>query len=445
MTCKDGTEKILRCSPVQLESGQDLLTFEDITDRKWLESELKESQERYGELYGEFRKREELFQSLLNSSADAIAIYDLQGRAKYVNPSFTRMFGWELEEIEGERIPFLPDSEREATNAAMGNVVHEGMPLSSFETKRYTKDGRVLDISMNASRYLDERGCPARMLVILRDITASERERERQSKLVEEIKKFAYIVSHDLRTPLANLGGFCNELKLALEIFQPIIERALLSLDDEEKSRVTRALRIDVPESLEFIDSSLARMESLIGAILELSRTDCRDLHFEPLDMNELIQGTLNILGHQIKHLGVNIVVGRLPETVADRASMEQIVGNLLGNAIKYLDPERPGRIGITGYHFPDENVFVIRDNGCGIERSHLTRIFQAFQRIGKQDTRGEGMGLAHVRTLVRRHGGRIWCESKSGVGSTFTFTVSNDLVGDTENARGTAGDNSRS
>ena len=120
----------------------------------------KEGPERHRELYDESRKRDELYRSLLNSSADAIVISDLEGHTEYVSPSFTRMFGWELEEIEGELIPFLPDSEREATMAAIGKIVQEGTPLSSFETRRYTKDGRVLDISMSASRYLD-RGRPA--------------------------------------------------------------------------------------------------------------------------------------------------------------------------------------------------------------------------------------------------------------------------------------------
>jgi signal transduction histidine kinase len=99
-------------------------------------------------------------------------------------------------------------------------------------------------------------------------------------------------------------------------------------------------------------------------------------------------------------------------------------MGNLLDHAIKYLEPERDGSIEITAEQGTDEYVFRVRDNGRGIAEEDIRRVFELFRRAGKQDVPGEGMGLAYVKALVRRHGGRIWCESEPGIGTTFSFTI---------------------
>lgn len=113
---------------------------------------------------------------------------------------------------------------------------------------------------------------------------------------------------------------------------------------------------------------------------------------------------------------------------MADYISIGQIWGNLIENAIMFLDPGRPGRIEIGGEKKDTETTFYIKDNGRGIEDKDLDRIFQIFQRAGKEDKPGEGMGLAYVKTLVSRHDGTIQCESIPGEGSTFTFTISHNL-----------------
>ena len=104
-------------------------------------------------------------------------------------------------------------------------------------------------------------------------------------------------------------------------------------------------------------------------------------------------------------------------------------MGNILDNALLYLDPERLGEIEIGGERQADQVCFYIRDNGRGIAPGDMDKVFAPFRRGGKQDMPGEGMGLAYVQALVRRHGGRIWCESQPGVGTTFTFTVSSHLT----------------
>jgi len=100
----------------------------------------------------------------------------------------------------------------------------------------------------------------------------------------------------------------------------------------------------------------------------------------------------------------------------------------LLSNAVKYLEPDRPGEIEITGERRGDETIFCVRDNGRGIAQEDMPKVFMPFRRAGRQDTPGTGIGLGYAEMLVRRHGGRIWCESEYGVGSTFSFSIANHL-----------------
>jgi signal transduction histidine kinase len=111
-----------------------------------------------------------------------------------------------------------------------------------------------------------------------------------------------------------------------------------------------------------------------------------------------------------------------------DKTAAEQIFGNLLDNALKYLEPSRPGKMQITAEQNAGETVFTIRDNGRGIAKEDMQKVFELFRRVGRQDVPGEGMGLTYVNTLVRRLGGRLWCESEPGVGSAFKFTIPNKV-----------------
>ena len=238
----------------------------------------------------------------------------------------------------------------------------------------------------------------------------------------EELKRFTYIVSHDLRAPLVNLKGFAAELASSLDVIRPVFETLSPHMDEKQRSAVTMTLLEDMPEALAFIDASVTRMDHFISALLTLSRLGRRELDLERINMEALVQTTLETLAHQIEQRQVQVTVGSLPELVADRTSLEQIVGNILNNAILYLEPERPGEIEITGERNGDETIFRVRDNGRGIAPEDMDKVFAPFRRAGKQDVPGEGMGLAYVQTLVRRHGGRIWCESEPGIGTTFSL-----------------------
>lgn len=240
----------------------------------------------------------------------------------------------------------------------------------------------------------------------------------------DEIKSFAYIVSHDLRAPLISIKGFAAELDLVLKDILPFLERCMPNLDAGERERLRSALRQDAPEALGFISSSVSRMDSLINAVLKLSYLGRRELTLAPVNAGEVVDSITASLRHQLEQHHVTVTVGVLPEITIDRTALEQIIGNLLDNAVKYLTPGRPGRIEINACEEPDGTTLRISDNGRGIAPKDMGRIFELFRRANCQDTHGEGMGLPYVKTLVRRLGGRVECESTLGAGTAFTVFI---------------------
>ncbi len=272
----------------------------------------------------------------------------------------------------------------------------------------------------------------AEMLEIFWARRRAEEERKRYAeeleKTNEEVKVFSYIVSHDLRNPLVNIKGLANILKESYEQINSKKDLLLQQLTDEERKEIETAISEDIPKALEFVDSTVKRMDNLINAIIKLSRFGRKELQFEVVDMNGTVKITLESLAHCIDKQGVVIKVGKLPPVFADLTSMLQIMGNIIANAIDYLDSDRKGKVEIGAVNGDNETTFYVKDNGRGIEEKDIEKIFQVFQRAGENDVPGEGMGLSYVKTLVERHGGKIWCNSKFGKGTTFTFTIRNNL-----------------
>ena len=278
-------------------------------------------------------------------------------------------------------------------------------------------EARLRDNNLNLEATVDER-------------TADLREAN------NEIQRFAYIVSHDLRSPLVNIMGFTSELEeLRADIFKRIaaLGRAASSastapagtgaieplLDSEDKQ-----LSQDFSEALGFIKSSIAKMDRLISAILNLTREGRRE--FEPVrvDTRELIEGIVATVAHQAAEAEARIRIEPLPHIISDRLALEQIFSNLIDNALKYLKPGVPGDISVRGRTKLGFAVFEVADNGRGIDAKDHQRIFDLFRRAGTQDKPGQGIGLAHVRALVRRLGGTMSVSSELHSGSTFTITL---------------------
>ena len=244
----------------------------------------------------------------------------------------------------------------------------------------------------------------------------------------DEIQRFAYIVSHDLRAPLVNVMGYTSELEQAGKVIDAAIREA--EAERPVSADVVTAVREDMPEALGFIRASTEKMDRLINAILKLSREGRRNLAPERLDMTAMAQNIADSVHHQTEASGARIVVESLPPIESDRLSMEQILGNLIDNAVKYLDAGRPGEIVVSGEEVPGGwIVYRVADNGRGVAPRDHERIFELFRRSGKQDRAGEGLGLAFVRNSVRRIGGVIDLESELGKGSTFLLKFPKRLI----------------
>jgi signal transduction histidine kinase len=248
----------------------------------------------------------------------------------------------------------------------------------------------------------------------------------------DEIQRFAYIVSHDLRSPLVNIMGFTSELEeLRGDIFRRIaaLDGSGAPVPDSggelpELAEQDRQLSVDFTEALSFIKSSIAKMDRLISAILNLTREGRREFQPVPIDTRELIEGIVATVAHQAAEAEAQIHIEPLPSIVSDRLALEQIFSNLIDNALKYLKPGVPGELRIRGRTKLGFVIFEVSDNGRGIDAKDHQRIFDLFRRAGTQDKPGQGIGLAHVRALVRRLGGTMSVASELDRGSTFTITL---------------------
>jgi signal transduction histidine kinase len=256
---------------------------------------------------------------------------------------------------------------------------------------------------------------------------ASRSLREREADLREandEAQRFAYVVSHDLRSPLVNIMGFTSELEaLREDMFRRLQELRGRDVSPAD-TKADAQLGADFDEAIGFIRTSISKMDRLINAILRLSREGRRTFHPERVDMTALLEAVQANATVQAEAANATIAAARLPAIISDRLALEQIFSNLLENAIKYLRPGVPGLIEISGRASGPMVVYEVRDNGRGIDPKDRERVFELFRRAGAQDKPGEGIGLAHVRALVRRLGGNITLTSEPGRGSTFSVVL---------------------
>jgi signal transduction histidine kinase len=288
------------------------------------------------------------------------------------------------------------------------------------------------------------------MLRYLRDLSASRHELRRLNEDLElivdertedlrranqEIQRFAYIVSHDLRSPLVNVMGFTAELDASAKTILAHFDRLSAEHPELADEPARLAVAEDLPEAIGFIRSSTQKMDRLINAILRLSREGRRTLTPERIDADALVHSIADTLQHRLNDVGAEVTAGPLPEVVTDRLALEQILSNLVENAVKYLQPGRPGIIRVTGRRERDRTVYEVTDNGRGIDPRDHERIFDLFRRSGTQDQPGEGIGLAHVRALAYRLGGVIEVRSELDRGSTFRLSLPSLLkAGDLQN-----------
>ncbi len=376
------------------------------------------------------------YRLLIDAASDGIMVIDRAGTLLLANQRIAQVLGRPQHELSGCSLRELFPDQAESLLALLGQIF-EGSDRRLFE-HQLAVQGSVHWYGFNTQLLPDEDGRLPAIQIIARDITDQKRS-ERQlvryaselEKRNDDIRNFAYIVSHDLRAPLVNLKGFSAELRATINEVKPVMMGFLPQLLESDRQRVEAAIEQDIPEALEFIERSVTRMDTFLSAVLQLSRFGRRELNFEPVDVHAVVQDVLSSLAHQIERQHITVTVGTLPQVVADRTSIEQVLNNLISNAVKYLEPGRPGRIEIYGEQNAEETIFYVRDNGRGIATEDFDKVLMPFRRAGRQDVPGEGVGLSYADTLVRRHAGRLEFDSVAGEGSTFSFSISHYLQGE--------------
>ena len=365
---------------------------------------------------GELRRSEARFRAAVHAVRGVLWTNDAAGRMVGEQPGWAAITGQSRAQYEGFgwADAVHPDDAAASVEAWQDTVRTKRTFVGEHRLRSH--DGTYRHYAIRAVPNLDEAGAIREWVGVHTDITEQRDAEAELRESNEELQRYAYIVSHDLRAPLVNVMGFAGELTAV----QGDVRDALAT--HPQGARIDT----DFAEALSFIKASVTRMERLIAAILKLSRDGRRTFRAERLDMVAVVQGLVDAQQHQFEAAGARVHIARdLPAIEADRVAVEQIFANLIDNAVKYLDAGRAGRIEVSGQAVKGGFAqFEVADNGRGIEARDCTRIFELFRRAGVQDRPGEGIGLAHVKALVRSLGGRIGVTSTPGLGTTFRMTV---------------------
>ena len=378
----------------------------------------KRSQEQLARQAEQLREGEARLRAVVDTAAEGIIIIDELGIVESFNPAAERIFGFARDEVEGRNVSMLmPEPYRQEHDGYLERYRSTGEKKIigiGREVLGQRKGGSVFPLELAAAEmYVGGR---RKFTGMVRDISERKLGEEQKSRLMhelesanEELKSFAYVVSHDLKAPLRAIGSLADWLSTDYAD----------KIDDEGK------------EHMRLLVSRVHRMSGLIDGILQYSRVGRVTEAIVAVDLNRLVGEVIDLLAPP-----ANITVSvenPLPTIMAEPARIQQVFQNLLSNAIKYMDkPEGKIRIacGAEGKHWK----FSVSDNGPGIEPRHFEKIFQLFQTLAPRDrVESTGVGLTLVKKIVEMYGGRIWIESKVGVGSTFFFTLPNTAASPTK------------
>jgi len=384
-------------------------TLQDVTERKQAEDALRISERRY-------------------RMAQAISHvgnweYDIRTARFWGSEEGRRIFGFgphqaitTVEEVES----CIP--ERDRVHQALIDLIEAGKPYNlEFEVRpRNSSEPRIIASAAELSR--DEQGNPLTVMGVVQDITErrgaeeeirklnrglEQRVRERTAQLEaanNELEAFAYSVSHDLRAPLRHIDGF-------VELLQ---KRTATALDQQSR------------HYMDVISESAKRMGTLVDDLLSFSRMGRQEMTAMPFELQGLVQEVIRQLEPDARGRDVRWRVEQLPLITGDPALLRQVLVNLLSNALKFTRPRQPAEITVGCLPGQDNEVVVfVRDNGVGFDATYAKKLFGVFQRLhGPEEFEGTGIGLANVRRIVNRHGGRTWAEGAVDRGATFYFSL---------------------
>ncbi|WP_395059941.1 ATP-binding protein [Polaromonas sp.] len=342
---------------------------------------------------------------VVESAMDAIITVDEAQRIVLYNKAAERIFGWSHAEVLGERLekliperfrvqyasPMTHFSAADDTSGGMGDgtLVYglrasgQEFPMEASVSQLETTDGKLFS-------------------VILRDVTVRLRDQQALERSNLDLQQFAYIASHDLKTPLRSIGGFVQ-----------ILEKEYGDkLDERARGLIGRTA------------AAARRLESLTEDLLSYARVNSEVRPFARVKLREVADEVVLLLDAAIQASGAQVNVGELPDVMGDRTQLAQLLMNLVGNGMKYCKGRAP-LVHISATRDEEMWLLSVADNGIGIDSKQHEKVFEVFTRLhSQQEYPGTGIGLAVCRRVVERHGGKIWITSVLGEGSTFHFTL---------------------
>ena len=392
---KDGhwyTMRILPYLTVQNAIGGLVMSFLDIDKQKQAAARLR------------------LLATVVEDSNDAITTQDLEGKILTWNRGAERMYGYsEAEAVGMNSVALVPEEGRAEALQFLEDIKH-GKEISSLEVRRQTKDGKIIDVWLTATKIVDDRGRTIGVATTERDITERKKAEEDLKRINlelessnKELESFAYTISHDLRAPLRSLDGFSSA----------IMEDYADKLDDRGR------------EYLQNIQSSSRLMATLIDDLLNLSRIIRAELDLQEVSLSEIAEEAVAELRRSGPGRQVEFKITPGLEVYGDKRLLKVALNNLLDNAFKFTGktPDAVIEFGVTDRE--GRKAYFVRDNGVGFNMEYANKLFKPFQRLhSTEEFPGNGIGLVSVQRIITRHGGRVWAEAELGKGATFYFTL---------------------
>jgi PAS domain S-box-containing protein len=408
--CRDGSYKWLEWSLALDEAGEMYFIARDISAAIGIQQELAEKAALSVRVQRELAEKA----TIVDLAHDAIIVKNsLDGRIRYWNRGAETMYGYTSAEAVGQ-----DGGELLKTASPVG--LHEMMATAANSEHwdghltQTTKGGEQLTVEARWAVLPDGNSSAGQTIEINRDITArllaeaalqdaydslDLKVRERTA----ELESFSYSVSHDLRTPLRAVNGFVEVL----------IEEMPDQLNEAAK------------DALNEIHSNAIRMGQLIDDLLAFSRLGQQELQRRPVDMRSLAVRSRDGLASITEGRSIELDIQPIPMCDGDPALLEIVWTNLLANAIKFTAGRQPAQITVGAEERDGRVVYFVRDNGVGFEMAHSAKLFGVFERLHAADEfEGTGVGLATVKRICNRHGGKVWAEAVLGRGATFYFTV---------------------
>ncbi|MEW5718618.1 MAG: PAS domain-containing protein [Chloroflexota bacterium] len=376
----------------------------------------------------EIKENERRFRTLAENFPDFVIRFDRDCRVTYVNPAVKKAFGIAAEAMVGKTLQEIPQPRKPEQNdvllALIRRAFDEGVTTDSEAYWDARMGKRIFEIRHVPEK--DAAGNVVSVLSIARDITERKRAEEEIRTLNQELEQrvldrtaqleaankeleaFAYSVSHDLRAPLRHIDGFLELLR----------KRAGDLLDAQSQHYMAT------------ISESSKRMGTLIDDLLSFSRMGRFEISKLPVDLNDLVREVLQGLAPETTHRKINWHIADLPVVTGDRAMLRVVLVNLISNALKFTRSRAQVEIEIGCLREQEkETILFVRDNGVGFDMQYADNLFGVFQRLHRaEEFEGTGIGLASVRRIINRHGGRTWAEGEPDRGATFYFSLPRTL-----------------